>query len=135
MTRTERLTKLIARMPKDVREEVERLDAEVARLQEKLRENNAASYTSPVGIAEIFHEGNVFEQLHLPLPVDKAIRFYKKNLTPTQRKQSDCYVEVVHERKPDKGEKRLIIELHSGFSNMHIIPSSSNTIYITTDRD
>lgn len=41
----------------------------------------------------------------------------------------------VHERQPGKGEKRLIVELHSGFGNMRIVPRSSNVIYITTDRE
>lgn len=131
MTRAERLTKLIARMPKDVREEVAKLDAQVEKLQEKLRQNHAESYSSPVGIMEFDPKGGKGPcSVHLPLPVNRPIRFYPKHFTPKQRDGTSCYAEFVHDRTQETNDKQLIIEVRTGMGQLSIVPSSANGFYI-----
>jgi len=128
--RTERLTKLIARMPQDIKDEVARLDAQIVRLKLEQKEGN---FSSSVGIVDIdVQQGRI---THAPLPNDKPVRFYAKHLTPKQRYVSDCYVEFRHEYQQQES-KVLRVEARCGFGGVRIEPSSSNCFFIIPrDRD
>ncbi len=125
MTRPERLTLLIGRMPKDVREEVERLDAEVLALKKQVDATLAEK--SPVAWLEYGVEGGYKEW---PIPVNKAVRFYDKNTSAKERDRSNSYLEVMHDRNQKPTEKGLIIEVRSGYGQLSIWPSSANGFYV-----
>jgi hypothetical protein len=125
MTREEqkkqKLTALIARMPRDVRDEVARLKAEVADLQAALTQK--ARQESRIRFLES-HETPA-----MPLPEKGRIRFLlgKKDDCLTISLERNQYLGRGAEGSP------FMLNIHSGgFGVLRVMPYSSNIVNITT---
>lgn len=113
------IDEIIAKMPKRVRDEVARLNAEIAALEQRLK--SRADSTSRV---RIYKYGDPAESL----PDDTTMRFCADE-TP----DSDKYIEVLWERNRGKDGKTFPSQwlyLRCGFGQLLVKPHSSNGLHV-----
>lgn len=111
-SRKKRLDSLISRMPKDIRDEIARLDMENEKLRKQIEARGEAK--SRIILSTSSTTPNI------PLPEDARVRF----LGPPGKNQNSSYIEffIAYE-----GAKKNAVEVRCGNGRLVIHPGASNS--------